>query len=154
VRVSPRRGCAASLLCDDAAAFQSFNRAPLWAGLNRWTVRRTLRDKPSDAQILAGASDVLAVWFAPEHGWSFAPLLGNVRALARRKSLELGGVVVAASDFVSPVPSMLADSFATLALEFFYFGRATDMPWPVHDARGAWLPVDCVWALDLVGGPA
>lgn len=156
VRVSPRReGSAGAALCNDASAFQLWNRCPLWPGrLNRWTVRRTLQGKPSDAEILRGVGDVLAAWFAPEHAWTSAPLLVNVRALARRKSLEVGGEVAAASDFVEPVPCMLADSFATLAVDFVYFGAALDMPWPVRDASGAWLPIDCVWALDLVGGLA
>lgn len=156
MRVSPRREeSAGAALCCDVSAFQAFNRAPLWPGLNRWTLRRSLRDRPNDAEILRGAGDVLAAWFGAGQPWTpAAPLLGTVRALARRSPLDLACDVAAASDNVAPVPLMLGDSFATLALDFFYFGGARDLPWPVRDAAGAWLPIDCVWALDLVGVPS
>jgi hypothetical protein len=140
--------------CSDDDLFMRANRCPLWPGrLNRWVVRRTLLDKPTDAEMLKGAREVLAVWFAREHAWGVGELVANVRGLARRRAIQLVGEVAKTSDFLSPLPTMLADSFASLAVEFLYFGSETNMAWPVNDASGVWAPFDCVWALDLVGLP-
>lgn len=126
----------------------------MWRGrLNRWVVRRTLRGSPTDAEILDGVRGVLAIWFAREHLWGVGELVANVRGLARRRAIELVGEVAKTSDFISPLPLMLGDSFASLAVEFLYFGRCVDMPWPVLDGAGAWEPIDCIWALDIVGVP-
>jgi hypothetical protein len=103
--------------------------------------------------MLAGARDVLAIWFDRSHAWGVGELVANVRGLARRRALELVGDVAMTSDFLAPVPLMLGDSFASLAIEFLYFGSADAMPWPALDAAGAWERLDCIWALDLVGLP-
>ena len=103
--------------------------------------------------MLAGARVVLASWFAREHVWGVGELVANVRGLARRRAIELVGEVAKTSDFLTPLPTMLGDTFASLAVEFLYFGSARDMAWPVLDEQGAWQPFDCVWALDLVGLP-
>jgi hypothetical protein len=150
VKSEPRRE-AAGLECVSVDAFQRVNRCPLFRGrLNTWIVRRSLRDAPSDARMLVGVRAALMRWFGDDGA---ASVVAAVRALARRRTLELGGDVAASSDYVSPAPLMLGDSFASLRVEFLYFGAADDLPWPVLDERGAWLPVDCVWALDLVERP-
>lgn len=149
----PRRS-GAEALSDGVSVFQVANRAPLWRGrLNRWIVRRTLHGNPSDEVMLRGVSDALRFWFAREHLWGVGELVGNVRALARRRTLPIVGDVAARSGLLSPVPCMLDDSFASLAVDFVYFGRCIDMPWPVLDAAGRWEPVDCVWCVDIVGLP-
>lgn len=153
VKGSPRRESSGP--CDDTAnAFAHANRCPLFPGrLNRWVLRRTLRGRPTDAEILQGAGDVLARWFSPALGWGAEVLIAHVRAVARRKALELSGELAAAAQACSPAPLMLGDSFASVAVDFLYFGRAPNMPWPVLDQAGEWLPLDCVWALELAGAP-
>lgn len=138
----------------DVAAFGDSNRCPLWRGrLNRWVLRRTLLGRPSDDEILRGVSDALAVWFDPSKLWGVPQLVGNVRRMRRRRPLELDGEVAATTDLLSSSPTMLGDSFASLSVEFLYFGQCVDMPWPVLDSFGRWEPFDCVWCVDLVGAP-
>lgn len=149
----PRRS-GAGAFSDDATAFQVANRCPLFRGrLNRWILRRTLVGRPTDADMLGDVAVVLGQWFSPSHVWGVGELVGNVRGLARRRTLDVVGEVAATSDFLKPVPCVLGDAFASLAVEFFYFGRAVDMPWPVLDCEGHWSPLDCVWFVDVVGLP-
>ena len=132
----------------------AINRCPLWRGrLNRWILRRTLLGNPSDAEILRGAGEALGCWFDRGLPWGVAELTGNVRGLARRRPLELVGELGASARLLAPAPTMAGDSFASVAVEFFYFGRATDMPWPVLGSDGRWEPFDCTWAAELVGVP-
>lgn len=136
------------------AEHQRINRCPLWPGrLNRWILRRTLHDKPSDADILRGPGEVLGRWFDGSHAWGVNQLTGSVRALARRRPLELVGELGASARLLAPAPTMLGDCFASVAVDFLYLGAADDMPWPVLDASGLWEPSDCVWAAELVGVP-
>jgi hypothetical protein len=144
-----------SVACDGStAAWQRLNRCPVWRGaLNRWVLRRTLRDKPSDADILQGTAQALGAWFDGGFAWGVSQLVGSVRAMARRRPLELVGPLGASARLLSPAPTMAGDSFASVCVEFFYLGEATDMPWPVLGAGGLWEPFDCVWAAELVGVP-
>lgn len=80
-------------------------------------------------------------------------LVGNVRALARRRPLELGELGASAQCLSSP-PTMLGDSFASVRVEFLYLGAADNMPWPVLGRGGLWEPFDCLWAAELVGCPS
>jgi len=136
---------------EHAAEFQRLNRCPLWHGVNRWILRRTLLDRPTDADIFAGARAALAHWFDREFAWGVDALTGSIRGLARRRTLELEGELGASARLLVPAPTMAGDSFASLSFEFLYFGRADDMPWPVLAAGGRWEPFDCVWAVELVG---
>lgn len=147
--------------CDSAAAcagstaaWQRLNRCPVWrGGLNRWVLRRTLQDKPSDADILHGAGKALGAWFDGGFPWGVRHLAGNVRAMARRRPLELAGTLGASARLLSPAPTMAGDSFASVVVDFFYLGEADDMPWPVLGPGGLWEPFDCSWAAELVGVP-
>lgn len=124
---------------------------PLWPGaLNRWVLRRSLAGNPDDAEILSSLRAALASWFDARHAWGAAHVLGNVRALVRRKTLDLDDVA-ASSDDVSPLPVLLGDRWASVRFDWLYLGVAESMPWPVLDASGAWSACDCVWSLDLVG---
>jgi len=136
------------------AEFQRINRCPLWRGrLNRWILRRTLRGNPSDAEILRGTADALGSWFDGALPWGVATLAGSVRAIARRRTLELVGELGASARLCVPAPTMAGDSFASVSLEFLYLGPANDMAWPVLSAGGLWSPSDCTWAAELVGVP-
>jgi hypothetical protein len=138
----------------DAADFQRINRCPLWRGrLNRWILRRTLHDKPTDAAILHGTSEALGRWFDGDLPWGVKQLTGNVRALARRRPLELVGELGASARLLAPAPTMAGDTFASVSVEFLYLGAADDMAWPVLGPGGRWEPFDCTWAAELVGVP-
>jgi hypothetical protein len=137
-----------------AAEFQRLNRCPLWRGLNRWILRRTLLDRPSDGDILGGAGAALAHWFDRDLPWGVDALTGTIRGLARRRPLELEGELGASARLLVPAPTMAGDSFASVSCEFLYFGRADDMPWPVLGAGNRWEPFDCTWALELAGVPS
>lgn len=138
-----------------SAAWQRLNRCPVWRGglLNRWILRRSLQDKPSDAEILQGIGKALGAWFDGRFAWGVRQLGGNVRGLARRRPLDLVGPLGATARLLSPAPTMAGDSFASVCVDFFYLGEATDMPWPVLSSGGLWWPFDCSWALELVGVP-
>lgn len=137
-----------------ASEFQRLNRCPLWRGrLNRWILRRTLHGKPSDAEILRGAAEALGVWFDGSHAWGVNELTGSIRGFVRRRPLELVGELGASARMLVPAPTMLGDCFASVAVEFLYFGAANDMAWPVLGSDGRWEPSDCVWAAELVGVP-
>lgn len=129
------------------------NRCPLWFGQqNRWVLRRSLHDKPSDLQILNEVAPVIADWFRGRP-WEWGPLVVTVRELARRRRLSLPADCELAACWEAAVPhaTMLGDSFASVVVEFSYFGTRVDMPWPARDARGEWLHHDAVWLLDAVG---
>jgi hypothetical protein len=137
-----------------SAEFQRVNRCPLWRGrLNRWILRRTLIGRPTDADILRGTSSALEIWFDRAWPWGVPELAGNVRALARRRPLELVGQLGASARLLVPAPTMAGDSFASVSVEFLYCGAANDMAWPVLGADGRWDPSDCIWAAELVGVP-
>jgi len=137
-----------------AAEFQRINRCPLFRGrLNRWILRRTLRGNPSDTDILEGVAVALGRWFDRALPWGVSEIVGSVRALARRRPLELVGELGATARLLVPAPTMAGDSFASVALEFLYLGPATDMAWPVLSSDGQWTPSDCTWAAELVGVP-
>lgn len=137
-----------------AAAFQLINRCPLWRGrLNRWILRRTLLDRPSDADILQGTRQAFESWFDRELPWGVKQLTGSVRAMARRRPLKLVGDLGASARLLAPAPTMAGDSFASVSVEFLYLGEAEHMAWPVLGFGGRWEPFDCVWAAELVGVP-
>jgi hypothetical protein len=137
-----------------SAAWQHLNRCPVWrGGLNRWVLRRTLADKPTDGRILHETAKALGAWFDGRFAWGVRQLAGSVRAMARRRPLEREGALGASARLLSPAPTMAGDSFASVVVEFFYLGTADDMPWPVLGAGGLWEPFDCFWAAELVGVP-
>lgn len=135
-----------------SSPFQRANRCPLWFGANRWTLWRSLSGAPDEAAIVGDVQRVLQAWFSG-YPWASSPLVGNVHGFARRRTLELPGEWVRAAtvEDVIPRPTMLGDSFASVAVEFVYLGTRVDMPWPVLDLRGDWAPADCVWCLAEVG---
>lgn len=136
------------------ADFHRINRCPLWRGrLNRWVLRRTLDDRPTDAAILQGVGEALGRWFDRGLPWGVNQFTGNVRGLARRRPLGLVGELGSSARLLSPAPTMAGDSFASVSLEFLYLGEADDMPWPVLGPGGLWEPFDCQWAAELVGVP-
>lgn len=137
-----------------AGDFHRLNRCPLWRGrLNRWILRRSLHDRPTDAAILEGVGGALARWFDRGLPWGVNQLTGSVKGLARRRPLELAGDLVASSALLPTWPTLAGDTFASVALEFLYMGEADDMPWPVLSPDGRWEPFDCQWAAELVGAP-
>lgn len=95
----------------------------------------------------------LGHWFDRGLPWGVNQFTGNVRALARRRTLELVGELGASARLLAPAPTMAGDSFASVSLEFLYLGEAEDMPWPVLAPGGLWEPFDCTWAAELVGLP-
>lgn len=148
--------CGSPPPCDgsEAAEFQRINRCPLWRGrLNRWILRRSLLGNPTDREILEGTRGALEVWFARQLPWGVAELAGSVRALARRRPLELVGELGASARLLAPAPTMAGDCFASVSFEFLYHGPADNMPWPVLSPGGRWEPFDCTWAAELVGVP-
>jgi len=154
VDLLPCCGSTAAHAGNAAAEFQRINRCPLWRGrLNRWILRRSLHDRPSDDLILQGVAEALGQWFDRSLPWGVSQLPGNVRGLARRRPLELVGELGATAALLAPVPTMAGDSFASVALDFLYLGQADDMPWPVLGPGGRWDPFDCRWAAELVGVP-
>lgn len=154
VKTSPRGVGPAASVGSGAAEFQQINRCPLWRGrLNRWILRRSLQGNPSEAEILKGTRAALERWFARDLPWGVDQLLGSVRAIARRRPLELVGELGASARLLAPAPTMAGDSFASVSVEFLYFGEASNMPWPVLDREGCWAPSDCTFAAELVGVP-
>ena len=150
----PCREGSAGCVGSSSAEFIRINRCPLWRGrLNRWILRRTLLDRPSDAEILRGFGQALGCWFDQGLPWGVSQITGNVRALVRRRPLDLVGELGASARLLAPAPTMAGDSFASVAGEFLYLGEADQMPWPVLGAQGGWEPFDCRWAVELVGLP-
>ena len=137
----------------EGSAAELLHRCPLWFGrVNRWILRRSLRGLPTDVQILAEVEDALACWFKG-WPWDSDPLLVNVRDMARRRplALPLDCRTVASLDRVLPNATLRGDSFASVAVEFVYFGSASAMPWPALDSSKAWRHFDCSWLLDVAG---
>lgn len=163
----------------DIDAFEKACRIPLFPGqVNRWILRRTNRDEPSDRDVINSLRAVVSQFF--KRSSDFGPLLdpsfvfkGTIRAgSADLVSIEqisrapiafpTGERAVTLSDCAHPITIRdEADKGPPVYVEirFAYRGQTQTMPWPVHKVPPVYLPInancpaEADWAVVEVGTP-
>lgn len=164
----------------DIDAFEKRCRIPLFKGkVNRWILKRTNRDDPSDQDIIQTLRGVMARFFrgSSDFGQLIDPVVifkGTIRAgnadlvniaeVSRDKPLSFPRAEQAAtlSDCDAPI-TVRTDPDKGEAIfvevEFAYRGGALSMPWPVHKVPPVFAPInancpeEADWALVEVGKP-